>query len=240
MTVKREKMFDKIGQDLLVMSKIVFKQLKYVSRKIENKEEANHTEQLTQNEYIIDGFETKIRRNVIAAVLLYTPRASDLRRIIACYDIAISLERIGDLLQNVYKSLCKIDSSSQLYLALKDQLVSLISASDDMVRNAIYSFANREIELTRATIKNDDIVDDLYMQISRDLIQLSVGQSLDEAQVQSILSMSSLSHNIERIADYATNIAESAVYLIEGENIQHIELDNLDERLLILKMLKDD
>lgn len=225
MTIKREKMFEKINKDLLVMSNIVFKQLKSVSDKIEGTHALNAETEIDQNESIIDSLETKIRKNVIASILLYTPRASDLRKIMACYDIAISIERIGDLLQNINRALSAIDEQGDLYCAINAKLRELMSATHLMVSNSMYSFINEDIVLTKATIKDDDIVDGIYYDISQEILKHSAGKSLSKKELADMVSLSSSAHNIERIADYATNIVEAAVYLIEGENIQHQPLE---------------
>ena len=222
----RDRIFDKIGKDLIVMSKITFKQMQFVSDKLHAIDNPEIKEELVQNELILDGLEVKIRKKVIGAIVLYSPRASDLRKIMACYDTAISLERTGDLLLNINKHLNKVDFKGELYLQLRDSLFELIEVADTMLKNAIYSFTSEDLELTRQTIKNDDIVDDLYKEISAELISLSSGKTLESKQIEEIVSLSALSYNIERIADNATNIVEAAVYLIEGKNIQHLKLDD--------------
>ncbi len=225
MTLHREKMFDKIGKDLLVMSKMVFKQMQLVSDRLGCKEVEGYIEDIANNELIIDGLETKIRKNVIGAIVLYTPRASDLRKIMACYDIAISLERTGDLLLNVNRSLDKVDLDGEIFQELKEELLTIMSIADKMVKNAIYSFTCEDITLTRETLKNDDVVDKMYLDITQEIVSLSTGKTLDKQKIEEAMSLSALTHNIERIADYATNIVEAAVYLIEGKNIQHKKFD---------------
>ncbi len=219
-------MFDKIGKDLLVMSKITFKQIQFVSDKLHAKDISGNKEEMIQNELILDSLEVKIRKGVIGAIVLHSPRASDLRNIMACYDIAISLERTGDLLLNINKHLEKVDFNGGLYIQLKDSLHNLIDLAEVMVKNAIYSFTCEDLELTKQTIKNDDVVDNLYKEIKGELISLSSGKTLDSKDLEEIISFSALSYNIERIADNATNIVEAAVYLIEGKNIQHLKLED--------------
>ncbi|MFI3331668.1 MAG: PhoU domain-containing protein [Rikenellaceae bacterium] len=224
MTLYREKMFEKINHDLIVMSKVVFKQIKFISEKLSLEDAQIYSDDIVQNESMIDGLEIKIRKNVIATVLFYSPRASDLRKIMSCYDITISLERIADLLQNIDKALSDVDFKGELYQSIKEDLRELLVLTEAMAKDSIYSFVQEDMELSRMTIKCDDNVDAKFRLISEKIIAVSTGKNLGEQQLKELISLNALAHNFERIADYATNIVEAAVYLIEGKNIQHTKL----------------
>lgn len=224
MTLYREKMFEKINHDLIVMSKVVFKQIKFISEKLSLEDALIYSDDIVQNESMIDGLEIKIRKNVIATVLFYSPRASDLRKIMSCYDITISLERIADLLQNIDKALSDVDFKGELYQSIKEDLRELLVLTEAMAKDSIYSFVQEDMELSRMTIKCDDNVDAKFRLISEKIIAVSTGKNLGEQQLKELISLNALAHNFERIADYATNIVEAAVYLIEGKNIQHTKL----------------
>ena len=221
MTIQREKIFGKINKDLLAMSKVVFKQIQLIKEQLDGVNILNKEEEITQNELILDSFEVKIRRNVINAIVLYGPRASALRKIMSCYDIAIDLERIGDLALNIHEHLARVDFKGETFKHLYTKLSQLLSISETMTKNAIYSFSCEDIQLTQEAIELDDVVDNLFEEVRKELVELSSEQTLSPEQLVEVLAINSLSYNIERIADNATNMVEAAVYLIEGRNIQH-------------------
>ncbi len=226
MTIYREKMFDKISKDLIILSKVVFKQLKYVADKLASEDALIYSDDIAANEAIIDSLEVKIRKNVIATVLFYSPRASDLRKIMACYDITVSLERIGDLIQNIDNSLSDIDFSNNVYSSVKASVRELLVLTEAMVKDSIYSFVQEDLELSSITFKKDDAVDELYDKISNQLITISADKVHSANELEELFALKSISHNIERIADYSTNIVEAAVYLIEGKNMLHKDISS--------------
>ncbi len=222
MPLKRDKKFSKIGADLLAMSKVVFKQLQHVKMQL-NPDIPNttSTEDAAQNELILDGFEVKLRRNVVNAMVLYTPRAHDMRKMMTCYDIAINLERMGDLMMNITRHIENININGELYRAMLPKINQLLETTDTMIKNAIYSYSCEDLQLTRSTIDLDDVVDNLFKELRNELLEKTADKSHSQAELRELLSINGLAYNIERIADNATNIVEASIYLIEGRNIQH-------------------
>lgn len=221
MTAQRVKIFGKITEDLLVMSKVVFKQIDVIKHQLEGRDISDKRDDFIQNESILDSLEVKVRKNIINAIVLYGPRATDLRKIMSCYDMTSSLERIGDLLLNVHRFLNKVDFNDEIFKALSSKLEKLLATAETMTKNAIYAFSCEDILLTKATIELDDVADSIHAKIGVKLVSLSSASTLSEQQSIDVLSISSISYNLERIADNATNIAESAVYLMEGKSIKH-------------------
>ena len=221
MTAQREKIFGKITEDLLVMSKVVFKQIQLIKDQLDGENISSRTDDFMQNESILDSLEVKIRKNIINAIVLYGPRATDLRKIMSCYDMTLSLERIGDLVLNVHGFFNKVNFEGEIFRSLKGELRELLVTSETMTKNAIYAFSYEDLMLTKATIELDDKADEIHAMIGKKLVSISSAGVMSEQQSVDLLSISSVSYNLERVADNATNIAESAVYLVEGKNIKH-------------------
>ena len=217
----RDKKFEKITKDLQAMSKVTFKQLQLIKSQLEGEDLSAQEEDFTHNELILDSLEVKIKKNVTNAIILYGPRATDLRKIMSCYDITSSLERTGDLALNVHGYLNRVDSEGIAFTAIYKKLHELLSVAETMTKNAIYAFSCEDLQLTKETIELDDVADSLHREIGQELITLASNNVLLPQQAIDILSLSRISYNLERIADNATNMAEAAVYLVEGKNIQH-------------------
>ena len=101
-----------------------------------------------------------------------------------------------------------------------------------MTRNSIQAFADSQTELAREVIEWDDQVDELFHRISRKLPDMHAENTLSVQDMTDILSVNSMAYNIERIGDNATNIAESAIYLIQGRDVKHLDHQNDAESLL--------
>jgi phosphate transport system protein len=87
-----------------------------------------------------------------------------------------------------------------------------------MVRNSLDSFVKRDAELARSVLLSDDAVDDLRDTIEDDLVEF---MQQDPSTISRALDLILVARNLERIADHATNIAEDALFLIQGVDVRH-------------------
>ena len=94
----------------------------------------------------------------------------------------------------------------------------MVSRVTKMVRSALDAFVQLDLTGARSVIEMDDIVDELNMQL---IVKLRELMQDDAKLVPPALHCFSAIRHLERIADLATNIAEDAVYLVEGEIIRH-------------------
>lgn len=86
----------------------------------------------------------------------------------------------------------------------------------DMVIKSIDAFVKRDMELAKKVIAQDDVVDDLFMKVKQDLIQMINKSAENGEQAADILMVAKY---FERIGDHATNIAEWVIYSITGSHI---------------------
>ena len=222
MTTLKEKVLSRITENFEVMAKVVIKQINLTKTLMEeNRDEEIYTE-INNNERIIDSLDVKMRDEVINTIVLYSPRATNLRMIMSYYDMTAYLERIGDLLINIAGFLRKIAIHNPLFGQYKENLLNMLTLTENMTQNAIFAFTCEDARLARDTIEMDNLVDACFHKIGSTLPQDCSGQPLDSQQITDALSINSMSYNIERIGDNATNIAEAAIYLMEGKNIKHI------------------
>lgn len=231
MTTLKEKVFNRITNDFHVLAQEIFQQLELTVRMMEDNKDEQIYNTITSNERIIDSLEVKMRSEVINAIVLYTPRATNLRVIISYYDMTAYMERIGDLILNIANFLRNVDIHGPLFKQYKDELTEMLNVASKMTRNSIQAFADGQPELAREVIEWDDQVDELFHRISRKLPDMHAEKTLSVQELTDILSVNSMAYNIERIGDNATNIAESAIYLIQGQDVKHLDHQNDAESL---------
>lgn len=227
----REKFFLRINQDFEVMSKIVIQQIHLTQRLMETNTLPEIYTEINNNERIIDSLEVKMRNEVIHTIVLYSPRAGDLRKIMAYYDMTAYLERIGDLLINISLFMKQVNTRGTIFPSYKNHISKLWATAENMVQNAIFAFTCEDNNLAKETIRLDDTVDTLHHELTKKLRTQHADKTLKEQQLTDILSLNSISYNIERIGDNATNIAEAAIYLMEGINIKHQGKEKTDTLL---------
>lgn len=221
MATLKEKVLSRITEDFQVLSKVVIKQINLTKLLMEDNRNEELYSEINNNERIIDSLEVKMRDEVINTIVLYSPRATNLRMIMSYYDMTAYLERIGDLILNISGFLRKIAVHEPFFQSYKEKLLNMLALTEDMTQNAIFAFTCEDAELARNTIETDDQVDAFHHEIGKSLPLDCSDRTLSGQQMTDALSISSMSYNIERIGDNATNIAEAAIYLMEGKNIKH-------------------
>lgn len=212
--------FGKIDKDFKLLAKVAMTQFLLCRSMLIGEGDMVEIE---KNETIIDSVEVKLRSEMISAIVLHSPRAIDLRKLIAYYDMTGYIERICDHLMNVATELEKVNQKGNIISVCHEKLDELFMVVETMTQNAIFSFACEDNLLARKTILDDDKADVLNKEVMDMLKSIGSGQELDSSEVQDILMLGALASNLERIGDNATNIAEAAIYLTEGKVIRHKE-----------------
>ena len=223
MTIRKDDAIENIMKDFETFANLVLFQLDLLEKIAGSDGDENIddlTSEIFENEKKLDKLEVKISDKIVNTIVLYQPVASDIRKIIACYRIIISLERVGDQAINVVEAIQKI-KDSPVYENLYDVISNMLIQSTNMVNKALVSFTTDDKEYAIWTIKNDTVVDEINHKLLKKAIKRSSVSKEDKEILTSIISLNAMVTNIERIADHATNIAEAAIYSIEGKDIRH-------------------
>lgn len=177
--------------------------------------------ELKENEKQLDRLEVEISEQIVNTITLYQPVASDIRRLIACYRIVISLERVGDLALNIEKRLRKV-KDTPLFDKLLDVVSNMLLQAENMVSKALLAFTTSDRDCAIWAIKNDALVDEMNRKMLKKAIKKSKVSDEDKEMLTTFMNMNTLVSSIERIGDHATNIAEAAVYSIDGKDLRHV------------------
>lgn len=223
MTIKKDDAIQNIQSDFESMSNLVLVQLDRIEHIItsgEIKVAEEILEEILNTEDRIDKKEVKLSDKIVNTIVLYQPVASDLRKIMACYRILISLERIGDIVVNITKFISNI-KTPEIYEKLKEVLSNMTMLSIKMVRKSMLAFLNDDIDFAIWAIKNDVVFDEINNKMLKKLLNKANTEESNKHLLTSLISIKEMMSNIERIADHATNIAEAAIYSIKGEDIRH-------------------
>ena len=157
----------------------------------------------------IDGFATRL-------LALHQPVARDLRFLTAVIKINSDLERMGDLAVNIAQRALSLVSRQQLNLLVDVPHMSRIVES--MVRKSLDAFVQRDEELARSVLLADDEVDELKNTVYKELMDM---MEEGRAPAAAAFDLIFIAHNLERVADHATNISEDVLFLIKGVDVRH-------------------
>ena len=166
----------------------------------------------------IDQQEIQIEEECLKLLALYQPVAGDLRFVTAVLKINNDLERMGDLGRHIAERALVLSQHREVRLPV--DLRNMAAAAQRMVRTALDALVNQDSEAAMRVIHADSEIDE-YHQDMFPLIAAQMRTHPDTIEV--LLHVLSASRHLERISDYATNIAEDVVYLVRGEIIRHRE-----------------
>ena len=163
----------------------------------------------------IDDLETKIQNDCVEQIRRQAPLAADLRRIVGMMFIANELERMGDYAEGIAK--VSINMGHEAPLKELEDIPKMADLAVSMMKRSIdaTTISNRE-ESARIAIgieNDDDEVDRLYAKVQADILSL-VEEDRERAVRGTFLLWAA--HNVERVADRATNIAERAIFMSTG------------------------
>jgi phosphate transport system protein len=227
MTIRKDEAIHEIETDFEKLANILLEQLDHMEQFLtsgELKVSDEVIDAISRNENEIDKMEVKLSDRIVNTIVLHHPVASELRRIMACYRILINMERVGDLVINISHFIKKI-KAPELYSHFSEILSNMAILSAKMVRQSLLSFMHDDRELAIWTIKNDDILDEVNSKLMKKLLNKTGSEEKTKHLLTSMVTIKEMMSNIERIADYATNIAEAAIYSIEGKDIRHHKIE---------------
>lgn len=164
----------------------------------------------------VDELEIAIDRDIYSIMARQQPTAIDLRFLIAATRIIHELERVGDSAKNIAESVLEINDQPPLKPYVDLPRMSDLAVS--MVRDSLDAFTRGDAVKARGVIVRDEQIDDLFDQISRELVTYMVE---DPKTITRALEVLQVANNLERVADHATNIAEDVVFLVEATDIRH-------------------
>jgi len=164
----------------------------------------------------IDQHEVELEEECLKILALHCPVASDLRFIVSCLKIENDLERIADLAANIAERSVSFSAKSEM--AVPSRIREMVESCARMLRQSIDAFVRGDAQLARRICAEDAQVDQANRLIIQSLIE---AMHADSACIDQAVELISVSKNLERIGDHATNIAEDVVYMVEGDIIRH-------------------
>lgn len=161
----------------------------------------------------IDEKEREIESMCFKLLLQQQPVARDLRTISAALKMISDLERIGDQASDIAEIAGFIEGNSA-----KDHthISAMGQAASAMVTGAVRSFVSRDLKLAQSVMKDDDVVDDHFEKVKKEIVDLI---RKEEAGAELSLDLLMIAKYLERIGDHAVNVAEWVEFSITGEHL---------------------
>lgn len=172
--------------------------------------------QVSTDDLEIDRLEVVIDDEVLKALALQAPVAVDLREVIAIKMIANDLERVGDLSRNISKSAIRL--ARQPRTATSPHLRELARDTQHALSAALGAFASTDAVAARSVLKEDGNIDEEEDVVVRDALREIPKHPENASEAVDLIL---IAKHLERVADHATNIAESVILVAEARNVKH-------------------
>ena len=185
-------------------------------------------EQVEAVERRVNALEVEIDRELSTIIARRQPTARDLRLLIAFSKATANLERMGDEATRMAR-MCRsiIDSGAARALPTGDLRMAADLASG-LLRKALDAFARLDVRAAVAILREDDLIDREFDGFVRKLITYMME---DPRKISPSLDLLFLAKAIERIGDHSKNVAELIIYLVEGRDVRHQTLQQIESEL---------
>jgi phosphate transport system protein len=161
---------------------------------------------------IIDMKRFQLEDQCLELIATQQPMAGDLRSIISILHISVELERVGDYAEGISKiSLMMGDEPPMKPLI---DIPRMSEMAIDMLRRSLDALVHRDTVAALGVCHDDDDVDALYNQVYQELVFFMIQ---DPKTIQRATYLLWVAHDLERVADRATNIAERVIFLVTGK-----------------------
>lgn len=173
-------------------------------------------ETVIKEDAAIDAFEVQIEQQCVDLLEKYHPVGSELRFLIAVLKINDTLERMGDLAENIADTVVAV-SKSEDFVRIGD-FQEMADRTKKMLTNCLRCFVDGDVKLAYQVIDDDAGVDAL-----QDNILKRIQRELDGPGMAAriLLHMEYVARQLERISDLTTNVAEDVIYMIDGKIVRH-------------------
>ncbi len=202
---------NQIRDRVLRMGELLDRAIRRAMRAVETHDH-DLARQVVEDDVEINELRFEIEAACTGLIATQQPAAGDLRQVIAAMNIILDLERMADHAAGIAKAVLRMGKS--VPQRIPDGLDRLAELAVDMLRRAMQAYSQSNTDVAYAIAAEDDLVDEQYRRLFRELLESMIKQR--EA-AESDLYLMFAGHNLERIADRATNIAERVVFMASGE-----------------------
>lgn len=207
---------ESLKTQLLAMGGLVERQLNEVIAAL-MEGDFDAAEQVRNRDREINEFQLEIDDECTHILARRQPTASDLRLVMAVTRATSDLERMGDEANKIARHALSLIEEGQTSRGFTE-IRHISTRVRDMVRQALTAFARMDVSLAREVLGEDEIVDQDYQTAMRSLVTFMME---DPRSISSVLNVIWILRSLERVGDHADNLAESVVYLVEGDDIRH-------------------
>ena len=209
-------MRSKFDEQLLELNKEMIEMGNKIILSIKNAIEAlvardeNMAKAIMESDAEVDHLQKKIEGICFNLLIQQQPVARDLRTVTAAMKMVTDMERIGDHAADISEMTILMGQNSQIDKF--EHISQMATETMSMLNHSIEAYVEKNVIKAKEVIEHDDIVDDLFVEAKKDVIELILNSPSEGEGATDILMIAKY---FERIGDHATNIAEWVIFSLK-------------------------
>ena len=173
---------------------------------------------------LVNALEVQIDEDCSHIIARRQPAAGDLRMVLMMIKSITDLERIGDEASKIARFAIKASETERLAAPRFAEIKSMANSTKDMLHKALDAFARSDASKVIEIAQMDAEVDEQYQAVIRQLITFMLE---DPRTISVCLEVLFIAKAVERIGDHAKNISENVVYMVQGKDVRHTSLADM-------------
>jgi phosphate transport system protein len=206
-----DKEYATIVEDILKLGALIDQA---IARALDSLQRRDQTlaQQIIDEDEQINLLRFKIEEACLTLIATQQPAARDLRGVVASMNIVVDMERMGDHAAGMAKTVIRMGDEPLLKPLI--DIPRMAQTAREMLRMSLDAFIERDPDAAKAVVPIDDEMDHLYRAIFDELVEI---MSHKPDGVERATYLLWCAHNLERIGDRVTNIAERVIFMTTGD-----------------------
>lgn len=215
MRSKFDEQLAELNREMIEMGRMIVQSITMAIEALTDKDE-KRAKSIMEGDVEVDHEQKKIETICFNLLIQQQPVARDLRTVTAAMKMVTDMERIGDHAADISEITIFMGKNS--YIEKLKHIREMASETVLMLNHSIEAYVERNQEKAKEVIEHDDIVDSLFDDVKKDIIQLIQKNPEDGQEATDLLMVAKY---FERIGDHATNIAEWVLYSLKKSGDYH-------------------
>ena len=183
-------------------------------------------DQVVEKDHHVNALEISIDEDCTNIIARRQPAAGDLRMVMTVIKLITDIERIGDEADKMARMAKLVHTTDRLHAPRLADINHVTHLALDMLRKALDAFARLDTKTAIEVMRQDDLVDEAYRAILRQLLTFMME---DPRTISASLDILFIAKAIERIGDHSKNMAEHIIYLVKGKDVRHVSLEQIEK-----------